>query len=114
MNVYGLPEKRYEIRSEETAVDVQVHGDVYYAPFAKADEEDRPLTIDELSSVVLNESVQHGKYGTGIITACDGKIIEVEFESGDHKFSFPYCFNGYLKADNVELQEKIERVIEQE
>jgi len=83
VNVYGLPEKRYEIRSEETAVDVQVHGDVYYAPFAKADEEDRPLTIDELSSVVLNESVQHGKYGTGIITACDGKIIEVEFESGD-------------------------------
>ena len=38
VNVYGLPEKRYEIRSEETAVDVQVHGEVYYAPF-KIDKE---------------------------------------------------------------------------
>ena len=25
VNVYGQPEKRYEIRSEDTAVDVQVH-----------------------------------------------------------------------------------------
>ena len=25
VNVYGLPEKRYEIRSEDTAVDVQIH-----------------------------------------------------------------------------------------
>lgn len=25
VNVYGLPEKRYEIRSEETAIDVQIH-----------------------------------------------------------------------------------------
>lgn len=27
VNVYGLPEKCYEIRTEETAVDVQVHRD---------------------------------------------------------------------------------------
>lgn len=32
VNVYGLPEKRYEIRSEENAVDVQVHGASKYAP----------------------------------------------------------------------------------
>lgn len=32
VNVYGLPEKRYEIRSEENAVDVQVHGMSKYAP----------------------------------------------------------------------------------
>ena len=25
VNVYGLPEKRYEIRSEDTAIDVQIH-----------------------------------------------------------------------------------------
>ena len=26
VNVYGLPNRRYEIRSEETAIDVQIHG----------------------------------------------------------------------------------------
>lgn len=113
VNVYGLPEKRYEIRSEETAVDVQVHGEVYYAPFAQADEEDRPITLEELSHVVINESVEHGKYGIGVVKACDDKIIDVEFESGNHKFSFPYCFNGFIKAENIELQKKIERLIEQ-
>jgi hypothetical protein len=25
VNVYGLPEKQYEIRSEEAAVDIQIH-----------------------------------------------------------------------------------------
>ena len=25
VNVYGLPEKRYEIRTEDTAVDIQIH-----------------------------------------------------------------------------------------
>jgi hypothetical protein len=40
VNVYGLPEKRYEIRSEDNALDVQVHGIVYYAPFARDDNEE--------------------------------------------------------------------------
>ena len=25
VNVYGLPEKKYEVRSEENAIDIQVH-----------------------------------------------------------------------------------------
>ena len=25
VNVYGLPEKRYEVRSEDAAVDIQIH-----------------------------------------------------------------------------------------
>jgi hypothetical protein len=28
VNVYGLPEKRYEIRSEDTTIDVQIHESV--------------------------------------------------------------------------------------
>ena len=35
VNVYGLPEKKYEIRSEDTAVDVQVHK--AYATYAKTE-----------------------------------------------------------------------------
>ena len=27
VNVYGLPESKYEIRSEETTVDIQIHTD---------------------------------------------------------------------------------------
>lgn len=112
VNVYGLPEKKYEIRSEENAVDVQVHGEVYYAPFAKADEEDRPMTIEELVNAVLEETVTHGKYGDGSVINCDGKYIEVEFESGVHTFSFPFCFDGHLTLNsNIELQEKILRVV---
>lgn len=30
VNVYGMPERRYEVRSEETALDVQVHGQSKY------------------------------------------------------------------------------------
>ena len=26
VNVYGLPDKRYEVRSEDNAVDIQLHG----------------------------------------------------------------------------------------
>ena len=40
VNVYGLPEKRYEIRSEDNAIDVQVYGSAYYAPFAETDLDD--------------------------------------------------------------------------
>ena len=28
VNVYGLPEKKYEIRSEDTAVDIQIHKEI--------------------------------------------------------------------------------------
>lgn len=30
VNVYGMPERRYEIRSEENAIDIQVHGNSEY------------------------------------------------------------------------------------
>ena len=29
VNVYGKPELKYEIRSEDTAVDIQIHTDEY-------------------------------------------------------------------------------------
>ena len=32
VNVYGLPEKRYEIRTEDTAVDVQIHREATISP----------------------------------------------------------------------------------
>ncbi len=108
VNVYGLPEKRYEIRSEENAVDIQVHGSVYYAPIARADEEDRPLTVEELAAAVLDQGVFHMKYQNGRVVSCDGKTITVEFSGTDRTFAFPSCFEGFLKADDPEFQNKID------
>ena len=37
VNVYGMPEKRYEVRSEETAIDVQIHEGVWYHLYSALD-----------------------------------------------------------------------------
>ena len=64
VNVYGLPEKYYEIRSEESAVDVQIH--------------------KQNRSVSTIPKVYNKKYGEGIIierrTKEDGKVyITVQY-----------------------------------
>ena len=44
VNVYGMPERRYEVRSEESALDVQVHGQ---SRFVQIDVEDIESNKDE-------------------------------------------------------------------
>lgn len=108
VNVYGLPEKRYEIRSEDNALDVQVHGTVYYAPFSRADEEDRPLTLEELKELALNKDVTHSKYGNGFVAGYSDNLVEIDFTGHVHKFKFPSCFAGFVKAENEEVQQKLD------
>lgn len=108
VNVYGLPEKRYEIRSEDNALDVQVHGTVYYAPFAKADEEDRPLTLEELKSLVLDKGVTHKKYGNGVVAGHKDNLVEIDFAGAIHNFPFPGCFAGFVRAEDEEIQQKLD------
>ena len=93
-------------------MDIQVHGSVYYAPIAQADEEDRPLTVEELAEEVLNEGVYHTGYKNGTVVACDGNHITVSFSGTEKTFIFPKCFDGFLRADDPELQQKIEVCIE--
>lgn len=112
VNVYGVPEKRYEIRSEETAVDVQVHGDVYYAPFEAADEEDRPLALEELAQQLIGQEVSHAQYGTGTVTECEDRLIKVSFDGEEHRFAFPYGLKGHLSVKDEYLQEKINQILE--
>ncbi len=112
VNVYGVPEKRYEIRSEETAVDVQVHGEVYYAPFEAADEEDRPLTLEELAQQLIGQEVSHAQYGIGTVTECEDRLIKVSFDGEEHKFAFPYGLKGHLSVEDQYLQEKINQILE--
>ena len=54
VNVYGLPEKQYEIRSEEAAVDIQIH-QVADRQNQKVDEDNTNTTND----ATQNNSVKH-------------------------------------------------------
>lgn len=112
VNVYGLPEKRYEVRSEENAVDIQVHGTVYYKPIAKADEDDRPLTVDELARKVINKQVHHATFHNGTVTSCNENYITVSFAGISKTFLFPKCFDGFLRVENAELQKELKKCID--
>nr|WP_296074667.1 AAA domain-containing protein [uncultured Ruminococcus sp.] len=54
VNVYGLPEKQYEIRSEETAVDIQIH-QVVDKQNQKVDEDNTNTT----NEATQNNSIKH-------------------------------------------------------
>lgn len=56
VNVYGMPERRYEVRSEENALDVQVHGQSIYIPFKDIERQ------DEVEEHSLEEPKQTDKY----------------------------------------------------
>lgn len=107
VNVYRQPEKRYEIRSEDSAVDVQVHGIVNYIPFEKAEEEDRPMTMEEILEAILGKPVYHEAYGDGRVTDCDEKYLTASFDGNPHKFPFPICLEGSLSLEDKELAAQI-------
>lgn len=53
VNVYGLPEKRYEIRSEDSAVDIQVHQPADYRRKIKPyDSASKPVLVRDWTEVV--------------------------------------------------------------
>lgn len=78
VNVYGLPEKYYEIRSEESAVDVQIH--------------------KQNRSVSTIPKVYNKKYGEGIIierrTKEDGKVyITVQYAEKTINYDEEYALS---------------------
>ena len=84
VNVYGLPEKTYEIRTEDTAVDIQIHRRKESdAEAAESDtqQNDEPEFDD---SIVISP-----KYGTGRIVrhreTQDGLVVDVMFDDGTVK-----------------------------
>lgn len=44
VNVYGLPEKRYEVRAEDSAVDVQIHRSILSSAKARGQEKEGPAS----------------------------------------------------------------------
>lgn len=71
VNVYGMPERRYEVRSEENSLDVQVHGQSLYIPFQDVESQneveqpsmEKPTRIDKVdlrnSKTQVNKNVEN-------------------------------------------------------
>lgn len=89
VNVYGLPEKRYEIRSEDSAVDIQIHRDIKSSINSNENEtikkevtkNDKNLNQEQRC---FEELVYSSKYGEGVIVRRYKKdkivYIDVKFE----------------------------------
>lgn len=115
VNVYGLPEKRYEIRSEDTAVDVQVHREnettVVIPKIASPEEQpkaqevkpsvEKQAEVRPDTGIKVGDKVKHKSGAEGTVFAINDKddyaIIEIHFPDGDKKFQYPDAFKkGFL------------------
>lgn len=113
VNVYGQPEKRYEIRSEDNAVDVQIHRPKNVPQFVfdilPKKEPVRPLEQTyssakrlgiKLDDLKIGSKVEHESFKTGKVVEInkENNLILVKFEAGEKKFVFPDAFQkGFLK-----------------
>ena len=69
------------------------------------------MKIEEL----LEETVVHKLFGTGIIRCVDDKYLEIDFpERGKKsKFVYPSCFDGFLILKNEVKREEMLKDLEQ-
>ena len=81
VNVYGLPEMKYEIRSEDTAVDVQIHE-----------------VENHVDTVHRNAQVMSPRYGKGEIISRKKKgkstVITVQFGTTQIEYDEKMAFSG--------------------
>lgn len=112
VNVYGEPEKRYEIRSEDSAIDVQVHGKSDYLPFIVEDEANRTPTEDEMKNMLIEQEVFHTSFKEGVIDRIEGNNIIVDFADGMHKFIFPDGLKTHLFLKDENVLSKFKKYIE--
>ncbi len=127
VNVYGQPEKRYEIRSEDSAVDIQVHREnialtKHETETIKPAKNESPSeNKEEQAKINTNEIhpnkgqsmippsggsqrikpgayVRHRLFGVGRIESIEERRIVVSFPGGKKVFEFPTAFKmGFLK-----------------
>ena len=107
VNVYGEPQKRYEIRSEENAIDVQVHGTSEYLPFWSAERENCCPTENEIKDMLINQKVFHAKFGNGAVAGFENTYLVCNFADGKHKFIFPDCFKTHLFLLDEEVKQTV-------
>ena len=112
VNVYGEPQKRYEIRSEENAIDVQVHGTSEYLPFWSEDSQTRCPTENEIKDTLIGQDVYHPKFGNGKIECFENSYLVGSFADGPHKFLFPDCFKTHLFILNEEVKQMVKMYLQ--
>ena len=90
VNVYGLPEKRYEIRSEDAAVDVQIHRNIkidtlVLANHTNTEKDGIESNVTAQTTIKSENIVFSPRYGEGkIINRWNNKgsvYIEVQFKN---------------------------------
>lgn len=56
--------------------------------------------------IILNEIVEHIKFGSGVITELNGPKILVKFQDdiGTKMFLYPEAFESFLKAVNLKVE----------
>ena len=128
VNVYGLPERRYEIRSEENALDVQVHGKSEYILFdddiniydntGEVPEYDEGVNESEddfliaIKQLIIGEQVFNLKFGYGTIKDLDGFSIWVDFNSvKNKKFPFPDSVGRMIRFKDKRIEHDYNTII---
>lgn len=100
VNVYGLPERRYEVRSEESALDVQVHGQSEYV--SKNDEnsmDSRPAKNNErveAKSTQSNSIITSPKVEPALATNSSNADLN-KLTDSEYRRQFPEGCRVYFK-----------------
>lgn len=54
---------------------------------------------------LVNTSVHHSRFGSGVVTFFNGSTLKVAFqEGGEHTFSWPGAFEHFLTTDDAAVQ----------
>lgn len=127
VNVYGLPEKIYEVRAEDTAVDVQIHrgagqGDYYVQPVVSSSntEKSEPKYIDsyDLDENLIPEKLRENAIDIPVRGAINGWCYLVPYDGKIKNFTvkkttgmfIPQVRNGQEKMVSVSVVEE-DRII---
>ena len=100
VNVYGLPEKRYEVRTEDTAVDVQIHKEV------------SGPAVKEVASVIEDHALNRKGQSTALETGnLDEDLIPKGLRSGAIDLPVQGAINGwcYLVPYNGKIRNHTEK-----
>jgi hypothetical protein len=99
VNVYGLPEKKYEVRTEDTAVDVQIHKKSHEPEQARKVQEPVALNIDRIPEKLRRNAIMMTAEGE-----VNGKCYLVPFSGSLGQYTKKKCQAMFIpqKKNNKE------------
>ena len=61
---------------------------------------------------LLHETVSHKRFGRGVVSAFDGHVVTVSFDTaGERAFSYPTAFASFLTAEDPAVQAEAEAAL---